>query len=123
MPDFGGLDEMRTALAVIVGVLVVAVVLIPLLFFGIELIIVGFVVLVGILGRGRLGRRWVVQATPVDDTDRSLQWRVAGWPRSGRLMDGVSTSLADGRDRAPAEAAELIPTRATCSVPIEEQTG
>jgi hypothetical protein len=123
VPDFGGPDELGTGLAVIAAVLVVAVVLIPLLLFGIELIIVGLVLAAGILGRGLLGHPWVVQATPVDVADQSLAWRGVRWRRSGRLIDEVATSLSHGLEPAPAEAAEVISTRTTGSVPIEEQAG
>jgi hypothetical protein len=110
MPDFGSADDLATGLLIAVGALVLAVVLIPLLLFGIELIIVGLVVAAGILGRGLLGRPWVVQATPVDGAGEPLAWRVIGWRRSGRLIGEVSAALTNGLDPTPAEAAELIQT-------------
>jgi hypothetical protein len=119
--DAGGLDELAAGLAILVGVLVVAVVLIPLLLFGIELIIAGLVIAAGILGRGLLGRPWVVEATSVGDAGRSLTWSVVGWRRAGRLIDEVATSLTAGLEPAPAEAAEVISTGATASVPAEGQ--
>jgi hypothetical protein len=113
MPDVGGVDDFAAGIAILVGALVVAVVLIPLLLFGIELIIVGFVIAVGIAGRSLLGRPWVVQATPVDNPAGALSWKVRGWRRSRRLIDEVATSLANGLEPAPAEAHELLGLHAT----------
>jgi hypothetical protein len=117
-PDLGdvaGLDDFAAAIALIVAAVVVAVVLIPLLLFGIELIIVGFVVAAGILARSLLGRPWVVQAIPIGRASDSLAWRVRGWRRSGRLIDEVAASLANGLAPAPAEEAELISNPALVS--------
>jgi hypothetical protein len=108
--DVGGLDDFAGAIALIVAAVVIAVVLIPLLLFGIELIIAGLVIAAGILARGLLGRPWVVQAIPVGRASGTLAWRVAGWRRSGRLIDEVATSLGNGLEPAPAEESELIST-------------
>src|SRR5437588_8031843 len=104
--DVGSLEDLGAGLAIIAVILVVAVVVIPLLLFGIELIIVGLLIAAGILGRGLLGRPWVVQASPADGAGQARAWRVVGWCRSGRLIDEVAASLADGLEPAPAEAAE-----------------
>jgi hypothetical protein len=58
----GGPDDFADGIAILIGALVVAVALIPLLMFGIELILVGVLIAAGILGRGLLGRPCVVEA-------------------------------------------------------------
>lgn len=108
MPDGGSLDDIGLALLILVGVLVVAVILIPLLLFGAELILLGLAVAAGILGRGLLGRPWVVRATPHEDPANALTWRVVGLRRSARVIDEVTSALASGLDPSPSEAAELV---------------
>lgn len=110
IPDLGGLDDIGAAVLIIAALAVVAVVVIPLLLFGIELIVLGLLVAVSIVGRGLLGRPWVVQAIPVENAAGALTWLVTGWRRSARLIDEVATSLSAGLDPSPGEAAELIPT-------------
>lgn len=46
------------------------------------------------------------------DPDAGMAWKVSGWWRSGRLVNEVASSLAKGLEPAPAEAGDLIPTRA-----------
>jgi hypothetical protein len=108
IPDGGSLDDLGVALLVAVGALVVAVILIPLLLFGIELILLGLAIAAGILGRGLLGRPWVVRATPHDNPAGALTWKVAGLKRSARVIDEVSSALSSGLDPSPSEAAELV---------------
>jgi hypothetical protein len=84
--------------------------MIPLLLFGIELILLGLLVATGILGRTLLGRPWIVHATPLAGEAERLTWRVVGWRRSNRLIDEVAASLGAGLDPSPAEASELIST-------------
>jgi hypothetical protein len=110
IPDFGGLDDIGAAMLIIAAVVVVAIVVVPLLLFGIELLLLGLLVAAGIVGRTLLGRPWVVQATPCDDSAHTLTWRVVGWRRSTRLIDEVAASLEAGLEPSPAETSELIPT-------------
>jgi hypothetical protein len=107
VPDIGGLDDLGVAVLVLLALMVVAVVVIPLLLFGMELILLGLVVAVGILGRTLLGRPWIVQATPLVADAQELSWRVVGWRRSTRLIEEVCASLSAGLDPSPAEALEL----------------
>jgi hypothetical protein len=108
MPDMGSLEDLELAVVLAVGALVFAVVLIPLIFFGVELIIVGFVVAAGILGRGLLGRPWVVEAVMREEPRRVLGWRVVGLKRSARVIDEVVIALESGLQPSPSEAAELV---------------
>jgi hypothetical protein len=107
-PDGGGPDGFTAGIAILIGALVVAVVLIPLLLFGVELSLVAVLIAASSVGRGLLGRPWVVQARCAENPPRTLAWKVVGWRRSSRLIDEVVASLANGRDPAPAEAAERI---------------
>jgi len=96
----GSLEE--TAL-ILVGVLVVALVLVPVLLFGIELIALEWVLAVGLAGRVLLGRPWTVQARSVlpAGVERQLEWNVKGWRQSGRVIDEVAQQLASGREPTP----------------------
>jgi hypothetical protein len=98
-------DDLATSLAIAVGALVVAVILIPLLLFGAEMIVLGLLIAGGILGRSLLGRPWVVQA--VDEHDRRLSWQVSGWRRSARLIEEVAGALEHGRTPTPSEGSPL----------------
>lgn len=75
-----------------------AVIVIPLLLFGIELIVLGFAIAAGIAARGLLGRPWVVQARRVGAQAPALIWLVTGWRGSRRLIEEVAAALAEGRE-------------------------
>jgi hypothetical protein len=108
IPDGGSLEDIGLALVVLVGALVVAVIVIPLLLFGVELILLGIAVALGILGRALLGRPWVVRATPRGDPASALTWKVVGLKRSARVIEEVAAALASGLSPSPGEAADLI---------------
>jgi hypothetical protein len=76
MPD-GGPEELAAWVLIVVGSVVFAVILIPLLLFGIELIILGLLIALGILARAGLGGPWVVKATG--------SWRGAWRAGDGRI--------------------------------------
>ena len=103
-PDIGGLDDLAVTLMFILGAIVVAVIVIPLLLFGIELIILGFLVAASIIGRGFLGRPWIVEARLTSDSIPAYTWQVSGWRRSARLIDEAAAALSAGLDPSPAEA-------------------
>ncbi len=67
VPNFGGLEDLGVILLVIAALAVFALIVIPLLLFGIELILLGLLIAAGIAGRTLLGRPWVVMATPTSD--------------------------------------------------------
>jgi hypothetical protein len=81
-------------------VVALALVLIPLLLFGVELVIVGCLLAAGILARLLLGRPWLIEAQLIDGA-RILEWQVSGWRRSQRLIEQVASDLEAGREPAP----------------------
>jgi hypothetical protein len=95
--DIGGLDLGEGGL-VVLAVVACLLVLIPILFFGIELIILGGLLAGGVVAHTVLRQPWVVQAISSDPvaTTRQLEWRVRGWRRSGRLIGQVAADLAAG---------------------------
>ena len=99
-------EELLLWPAVILGTIVVAVVLIPLLLFGIELILLGTLIALTIVGRGLLGRPWLVRAEPVDGGGAAIAWRVVGWRRSRRVITEATEALAIGSVPRPAEPVE-----------------
>jgi hypothetical protein len=104
LPDFGNVDAAQ-GLLVAVAVVAFLLILIPVLFFGVELIILGALLAGGVIARTMLGQPWVVEARQIDPhrSGRQLEWRVRGWRRSGKLIAQVSSDLAAGRD--PSERA------------------
>jgi hypothetical protein len=108
VPNFDSVEDLGAAVFIILALAVVAIIVIPLLLFGIELILLGLLLAAGIVGRTLLGRPWVVQAVPAGSRPSTLTWRVVGWRRSACLIEEVATSLEAGLDPAPAEAAELL---------------
>jgi hypothetical protein len=95
----GGVDFQGGAL-VVVAALVAALILIPLLFFGVELIILGALLAAGVVSRVLLRQPWVIEARSSDPLTsvRQLEWRVIGWRKSRRLIDQVVSELAAGRE-------------------------
>ena len=100
--DWAG-DGLEGAVVIIAGLAVLALVLVPLLLFGVELIIVGFVLAASLLGRILLRRPWTVEARIVRPagSGRQLEWRVPGWRRSGKVIEEITQDLAAGRDPTP----------------------
>jgi hypothetical protein len=105
--SLGGLstDDPR-AFLVIVGLIVLALVVIPILLFGIDLIVVGCFLAVSLVGRVCLGRPWVIEAraTGALNPERVLEWRVSGWRRSSQLVEEVVSDLSAGREPNPSSA-------------------
>ena len=85
---------------VVVAALAAALILIPLLFFGVELIVLGALLAVGMVGRVLLRQPWVIEARSSDPLTgrRELEWHIIGWRRSHRLIDQVVSDLAAGRE-------------------------
>jgi hypothetical protein len=97
-PDMGNLD-LGHGLLIVAVIIAVVVVLIPILFFGVELIVLGVLVAAGVIGRTVLRQPWVVEATSYDPlaSSRRLEWRVRGWRRSRKLITDVASDLSAGR--------------------------
>ena len=98
-PDLGGLDLGQELLA-LAAVVALVLVLIPVLFFGLELIILGVLLATGVIARTLLGQPWVVQATSTDPlaAGRRLEWRVRGWRRSRSVIAEIAAELAAGHE-------------------------
>ena len=98
-PDIGNLD-LGEGLLVAAAALAVVLILIPVLFFGVELIILGALLAAGVIARTLLRQPWVVEATSTDPIGpgRRLEWRVRGWRKSGKLIDQVASALSAGRE-------------------------
>lgn len=96
---FGGVDFAEGGL-VVVAAMAAVLVLIPLLFFGVELIVLGAVLAAGVIGRVLLRQPWVIEARSSDPltSGRELEWRVIGWRKSRKLIDQVAADLAAGRE-------------------------
>jgi hypothetical protein len=88
-------------LLLLVGAVVFALVLIPILLFGFELVIAGVLLAAGLAGRTVLGKPWTVEARALDGSDRIVCWRVTGWRRSKKLIDQLRHDLAAGREPEP----------------------
>ena len=99
LPDLGNLD-FGEGLLVIAAVVAVALIVIPILFLGVELIIVGVLLAAGVMARTLLGQPWVVEARSTDPltSGRQLEWRVRGWRQSGELIREVVSDLSAGRE-------------------------
>ena len=82
--NLGGLDDLEAWLLAIVALVVIVFVLIPVLLFGIELIILGVVIASGLIGRLFLGRPWAIEARCSDGQKRV--WEVSGWRQSRRAL-------------------------------------
>lgn len=97
---------------VIVGLIALVLIVVPLLLFGIELVIVGSLLAASLLGRVLLRRPWVVQAKVLapPGTERVLEWEVAGWRRSHRLIDEVVSDLRAGRNPDPGSVSSAAAT-------------
>jgi len=106
VPEFGSVDEAFSGVLCILAAAVVLLLVIPLLVFGIELIIIGLVATVTIFARVLLGRPFVVEARC---SDHALAWSVTGLRRSRRVIDDVIEALATGSEPAPTDADAQLP--------------
>jgi hypothetical protein len=98
-PDLGGLD-LGEGLLVVAAVVALLLIVIPVLFFGIELIILGVLLAGGVMTHTVLGQPWVIEASSTDPLapGRHLEWRVRGWRKSGKFMAQVASDLSAGRN-------------------------
>jgi len=98
-PDFGSVD-LGEGLLVAAAVVAFLLILIPVLFFGLELIILGVLLAAAVITHTVLGQPWVIEARSTDPLTRGrhLEWRVRGWRQSGKLIAQVSADLSAGRE-------------------------
>ena len=98
----GGVD-LQEGGVVVVAVLAALLIVIPLLFFGIELIVLGALLAVAAIGRMLLRQPWVIEARSNDPLTpgRRLEWHVIGWRKSQALIEKVTSDLAAGREPPP----------------------
>jgi hypothetical protein len=82
------------AIAVAVAVVLFIFVLLPLLGVALELIALLLVFSSGVLGRVLLGRPWVIEATNLDDGERSVAFEVKGWRGSSRAIERLKASIS-----------------------------
>ena len=84
----------------VVAVVAALLILIPLLFFGVELIILGVVLAAGVLGRVLFRQPWLIEARCNDPLTpgRQLEWHVTGWRKSQELIEKVISDLAAGQE-------------------------
>jgi hypothetical protein len=98
-PDIGNVD-VGEGLLVAAAVVAFLLILIPVLFFGIELITLGVLLAAGVITRSVLGQPWVIEARSTDPltAGRQLEWRVRGWRKSGKVIAQIASDLSAGRD-------------------------
>lgn len=98
-PDISNVD-LGEELLVVAAVVAFLLILVPVLFFGIELIILGVLLAGGVIARTVLRQPWVIEARSTDPltSGRRLEWRVRGWRKSGRLIAQVASDLSAGRE-------------------------
>ena len=101
IPDLGGLD-LEGGVLLLVALAALVLIVIPLILFGIELIIVGCAVAIALVGRVALGNPWIVSACRIDRPEQVWEWEVKGWRRSRELTGEISTGLNCG-DGLPAD--------------------
>jgi hypothetical protein len=106
--DFGDLGDVEAVVAVVVAVVLIVFVIIPLLLFGVELVVVGGALAASIISRMLLGRPWTVEAERVGGRREVLSWSVSGWRRSDRAIDEIAQALAAGSRPHPHDATERM---------------
>lgn len=94
--DVGSFESPVAFLAGAAVAVLFALILLPLILFGVELMVAGLLVALGIASRATFGRPWVVKATPRSGSGEALAWEVQGWRRSGKVVDQIAASLAAG---------------------------
>ena len=102
LPDFPSVDSAEGLLLITLAAILVLL-LVPILFFGVELLILGSLLAGGLLGRLVFRQPWVIEAraSGVLGAERRLEWHVRGWRNSHRLINGVVADLTAGREPEP----------------------
>lgn len=98
--------DLGEGLLVVAAVVAFLFILIPVVFFGIELIILGALLAAAVITHTVLRQPWVIEARSADPLTpgRQLEWHVRGWRNSGRLITQIASDLSAGREpAAPAD--------------------
>ncbi len=85
--------DVEAALIGIAVILAIVFIVVPLLLFGIELILLGFILAIGLVGRSLFGKPWTVAATRTGEETPVALWRVKGWRASNELIDHICIDL------------------------------
>ena len=98
----GSIDS-GAGLVVVLLTLIAVLVLVPLLFFGVELLMVGSLFAAGLAGRLVSRRPWIIEARTSHPLggERRLEWQVRGWRRSHHVIEIVVSDLRAGREPGP----------------------
>jgi hypothetical protein len=103
--DFGDLalfdspGGVLAGLALTAAVILLLLVIWPIVAIALEVVLVALILIGAVGGRVILRRPWTVVARSEREQEHS--WRVAGWRRSGRLIDEIAESLESGRALPP----------------------
>lgn len=102
VPDSPGVDSAE-GLLLVVGVTILLLLLVPILFFGFELVVLGALLSAGVVGRVVLRQPWVIDATATTPfrSERRLEWQVRGWRKSRTVINAVVADLSAGREPDP----------------------
>jgi hypothetical protein len=98
-------SSFAAGIALAVGFAVVIFVVLPLVGLALELILLIAILGFGLIGRLVFRRPWIVEATNLDQPQRSVEFGVRGWGESGRAVAQLSTAIqATGVPTGPASA-------------------
>jgi hypothetical protein len=84
-------EDLVSGLLIALFAIAFVLIMIPIVLFGIELIIVGCLLAIGIVGSTLFGRPWTVVAKSSDG--QVLEWRIRGRRASAALIGRISTDI------------------------------
>lgn len=93
---FDGLD-FEGGLIALALLIAFVLIIIPVLLFGVELIIVGCLLGIGLVGRSLFGKPWTVVALESGSRRPAAEWRVRGWAPSRALIHHICVEIEAGR--------------------------
>lgn len=102
LPDLPNADSAEGLLLITLAAILMLL-LVPILFFGVELLVLGSLLAVGLLGRVVFRQPWIIEARSSGalGAERRVEWHVRGWRKSHRLIARVVSDLTDGREPDP----------------------
>lgn len=92
--DIGGLDDLLLVLALLVVLALAFFVVVPLLVALVDVLIVGLLAVLGIIGRIAFGRPWTIEAVGSDAS--RIRWHVVGWKASRAMITDLADRLRVG---------------------------